>query len=215
MQLPLLCSLLLTGVLIRIPSLALTSASSAATLVAVARTVLGVVVLCNFPLQIFPSRVSLLSLIDALSSESRGTPAGLPLRTPSMWVETTAAAEPTAYASPASESLASSDAGSSAGSASFGLFVGERRDVRVTILFLAFTGGVALIVSDLGVVVSVIGSTAATLISYVAPPAAHLLLVRRDERAAGGKDSSTALGALAALMLLLGVSILPSKLFCV
>ena len=82
-------------------------------LVAVARTILGVVVLCNFPLQIFPSRVSLLSLIDALSPKSHGAPAGLPLRTPSMWVETAAThtqvetAATHAHVSPASESMAS------------------------------------------------------------------------------------------------------------
>ena len=58
---------------------------------------------------------------------------------------------------------------------------------------------------------AVIGSTGATMIALVCPPAAHLLLKRR------GKDAVAApllLDILAATMLVLGLAIVPSKLFC-
>lgn len=47
--------------------------------VSVARTVLGVVVLCNYPLQMFPSRVSTLSLVAACIKTAGADYAAMPV----------------------------------------------------------------------------------------------------------------------------------------
>ncbi|EOD26145.1 hypothetical protein EMIHUDRAFT_237062 [Emiliania huxleyi CCMP1516] len=111
--------------------------------VSAARTVLGIVVLCNYPLQIF----------------IRLDPAG------------------------------------------FGFI---HCSITVGVLFL--TGFTAFSVTDLGAIVSLVGSTGATMIALIAPAAAHLLLTR-SEPWDGVKYA-------AAGMLILGLLILPSKLFC-
>jgi len=72
------------------------------------------------------------------------------------------------------------------------------------VLFL--TGFTAFSVTDLGAIVSLVGSTGATMIALLAPAAAHLLLTR-SEPWDGVKYA-------AAGMLILGLLILPSKLFC-
>ena len=91
------------------------------------------------------------------------------------------------------------------------LFIQRPTERRLTVLFLAITGGTALVVSDLGAVVAVIGSTGATMIALVCPPSAYLLLGR------GAKDAAPRnllLDVLAAMMLVVGLAIVPSKLFC-
>jgi len=143
-------------------------------LVAALRAILGVVVLCNFPLQIFASRASTVSLLDACCPT--------PLLAP-----------------PPANHLATS-----------GLFLNTSRDVRITIASLAVTGSAAFFVTDLGQVVSLVGSTGATVISLITPAAAYLMLVRPQN----GETFCTLLRSGAVLMGLMGVTILPSKLFC-
>ena len=135
------------------------------------------------PLNIFPSRVSTLSLMEACSRA----------RDP--------AAAAAAAATEDSASVVSTPR----------LFIHRPTERRLTVLFLAITGGTALVVSDLGAVVAVIGSTGATMIALVCPPAAYLLLGR------GAKDAAPRnllLDVLAAMMLVVGLAIVPSKLFC-
>tara|TARA_B100000795_G_scaffold158960_1_gene119463 strand:- start:121 stop:567 length:447 start_codon:yes stop_codon:yes gene_type:complete len=133
------------------------------------------------PLNIFPSRVSTLSLMEACS---RGR-------------------DPTAAA------VATEDSATVVSTPR--LFIQRPTERRLTVLFLAITGGTALVVSDLGAVVAVIGSTGATMIALVCPPSAYLLLGR------GAKDAAPRnllLDVLAAMMLVVGLAIVPSKLFC-
>ena len=153
-------------------------------LLSMARAVLGVVVLCNVPLNIFPSRVSTLSLMSAFSRSDAAAQAG--------------------------DVAASVQSAASGGAEHARLFISTAKKRCLTALFLVLTGGTALLVNDLGVVVVVIGSTGATLIALVCPPAAYLLLARRGEKAA----SHWVLHILAAAMLLIGLFIVPSKLFC-
>ncbi|EOD05468.1 hypothetical protein EMIHUDRAFT_97347 [Emiliania huxleyi CCMP1516] len=77
---------------------------------------------------------------------------------------------------------------------------------RITVGVLFLTGFTAFSVTDLGAIVSLVGSTGATMIALIAPAAAHLLLTR-SEPWDGVKYA-------AAGMLILGLLILPSKLFC-
>ena len=173
-------------------------------LLSVARAVLGVVMLCNVPLHtlhpspactphllhpspwkvplnIFPSRVSTLSLMEACSR----------------------------VRDPAAAAMASEDSASVVTTPR--LFIQRPTERRLTVLFLAITGGTALVVSDLGAVVAVIGSTGATMIALVCPPWAYLLLKRG---AKGAAPRNLLLDVLAAMMLVVGLAILPSKLFC-
>jgi amino acid permease len=135
--------------------------------VAAARTVLGIVVLCNFPLQMFPARKSFVSLLDSC----RRAP-------PSFGMD-----QPTA------------------------LFLTSQREVYVTGVFLLFTCATASLVSDLGAVVSLIGSTGATLIALITPGGAYCLL----SWTARGKQLQR--GA-AMLLAALGFLVLPSHFFC-
>ena len=167
-------------------------------LIAMARAVLGVVVLCNVPLNIFPSRVSTLSLLETCS---RG-------RLPS--AADIAAADGRADAA--------DGRGAAAADGAPRLFVSGGTESALTALFLFLTGGTALVVNDLGVVVALIGSTGATLLALVCPAAAHLLLARRAPPPGPNgcelPSSQWLLRALAAAMLGLGIAIVPSKLFC-
>ena len=151
-------------------------------LVSAARCVLGVVVLCNFPLQMYPCRVSGLSLIAACTAR------------------------------PIQKAAVDNS-----------LFISDALEICVCAAFLLATGGTALIVTDLGQVVAVIGSTGSTIVSLICPAAAFLLLSRANESAAlplQQQESSPrahaqpALQAAAFLMLGLGLAVLPSSLFC-
>lgn len=137
-------------------------------LVSTARTILGVVVLCNYPLQMFPSRVSTLSFLDACGYRPGA----------------------------ASKSPASADGS---------LFIHGALELRITAIFLLVTSATALFVTDLGSVVALIGSTGSTAVVLLCPAAAHLLLAR---------DAALWLRIFATLMLLLGLALLPSSLFC-
>ena len=79
--------------------------------------------------------------------------------------------------------------------------------VRITAFFLVAINCTALLVTDLGSVVTLIGSTGSTAVVLICPAAAHLLLTPDAE-------ASSVLRLLAALMLLLGIAILPSTIFC-
>ena len=174
-------------------------------LIAMARAVLGVVVLCNVPLNIFPSRVSTLSLLETCS---RG-------RLPS--AADIAAADGRADAADGRGAAADGRSAAAADGAPR-LFVSGGTESALTALFLFLTGGTALVVNDLGVVVALIGSTGATLLALVCPAAAYLLLARRAPPLGPNgcelPSSQWLLRALAAAMLGLGIAIVPSKLFC-
>lgn len=135
--------------------------------VAAARTVLGIVVLCNFPLQIFPARKSFVSLLDSCS--------------------------PAAVLSGNEPHPA--------------LFLTSPREVYVTCAFLLATCAIASLVTDLGAVVSLIGSTGATLIALITPGGAYCLLSWST------KGKRVQRGA-AMLLAALGFVVLPSHFFC-
>uniref|UniRef100_A0A7S3REI2 Amino acid transporter transmembrane domain-containing protein n=1 Tax=Emiliania huxleyi TaxID=2903 RepID=A0A7S3REI2_EMIHU len=154
--------------------------------VSAARTVLGIVVLCNYPLQMFPTRVSMLSIYELLVPPT--DPEALRLSQPYFEYEHR-------------ESQAHRK-GVGRGS----LFLQSHREIGITVGVLFLTGFTAFSVTDLGAIVSLVGSTGATMIALIAPAAAHLLLTR-SEPWDGVKYA-------AAGMLILGLLILPSKLFC-
>jgi len=141
-------------------------------LVAACRLVLGCVVLCNFPLQMFAARASTVSLLGGcISSADDGE-------------------EPS------------------------GLFIRSAPGVRITVGFLVATALAAWTVTDLGMVVSIVGSTGATVVSLITPSACYLLLTRHDDEGRTSLCTAATLRMGAWVMGLLGASIMPSKLFC-
>jgi Transmembrane amino acid transporter protein. len=140
--------------------------------VVASRCVLGLVVLCNYPLQAFLTRASVASLLDSLGGA----------------------------AAPAD------DDGEGA------LFTRSARDVRIALAFVAATGAVALFVTELGAIVSLVGSTASALIGLVTPAVAHLLLARRE--AGGATPWASPLSGASLVLLAVGAAVLPSHLFC-
>ena len=79
--------------------------------------------------------------------------------------------------------------------------------MRITAFFLVAIAITALVVTDLGAVVTLIGSTGSTAVVLICPAAAHLLLTPDAE-------ASGVMRLLAVLMLMLGLAILPSTVFC-
>jgi len=74
----------------------------------------------------------------------------------------------------------------------------------ITTLFLLCTGGIAMVVSDLGLVLSVVGATGSTIVSYILPGASYFLLFpERPSRWVGF------------LILCLGLIIMPLSLFLI
>ena len=187
-------------------------------LLSVARAVLGVVMLCNVPLDLSHPLTAAPHLLQPLTyctltyctPSSAATPSlcQVPLNifpsrvsTLSLMEACSRARDPTSAAPEDSTSTVTAPH----------LFIQQPMERRLTVLFLAITGGTALVVNDLGAAVAVIGSTGATMIALVCPPAAYLLLGR------GGKDAAPRyllLDVLAAVMLVVGLAIVPSKLFC-
>ena len=165
--------------------------------VSTARCVLGVVVLCNYPLQLFPCRVSALSLMRATCGARDAKAA---LRASSASYATWAPPKP------ATE-----------------LFINEGREVRLTYAFHLATGAIALLVTDLGTVVAVVGSTGSAIVSLVCPALAYAILLRRRNKVDGGQKAgadgtgvgSTLFMSFAALLMLgLGAAVMPSSSFC-
>ena len=129
--------------------------------------------LCNYPLQAFPTRASVASLLDSLGGA----------------------------AAPADD-----------GDGDGALFTRSARDVRIALAFVAATGAVALFVTELGAIVSLVGSTASALIGLVTPAVAHLLLARRE--AGGATPWASPLSGASLVLLAVGAAVLPSHLFC-
>ena len=154
------------------PSNIITAYPSSPPVVA-ARCVLGLVVLCNYPLQAFPTRASVASLLDSWGGA----------------------------AAPADD-----------GDGDGALFTRSARDVRIALAFVAATGAVALFVTELGAIVSLVGSTASALIGLVTPAVAHLLLARRE--AGGATPWASPLSGASLVLLAVGAAVLPSHLFC-
>jgi amino acid permease len=145
-------------------------------LVAAARVVLGVVVMCNYPLQVFPSRISLGSLLEGTLPAGRSLPAEVGATAPK----------------PALPSGLTS------------LFLISRREISLSAVLIATTGTISLCVTDLGTVVSVCGSSGATLMGLITPATTYLLLGQ------GGRVSRL----LSVLLLLAGISAVPTLLVC-
>ena len=105
-----------------------------------------------------------------------------------------------------------------------GLFISAAREVLVTTALLLATGTTALLVTDLGQIVAVVGSTGATIVSVICPAAAFLLLSRSrvssstlptEEQGTRWREAQPLhMQAAAMLMLGLGLAVLPSSLFC-
>ena len=104
------------------------------------------------------------------------------------------------------EAAARGDGGASSGLDDH-IFVGDARGLLVSTGFIAATTAVALAVTDLGAVVGLVGATGATIISLIAPAAAYLCLCRDSEHPC----SVRTLRVVATAMLLLGISIMASK----
>lgn len=74
----------------------------------------------------------------------------------------------------------------------------------ITTLFLACTGSIAFVISDLGLVLSVVGATGSTIVSYILPGASYFLLFpERPSRWVGF------------LILCIGCVIMPLSLFLI
>ena len=184
---------------------------------AAARSVLGVVVLCNYPLQIFPSRVSLASLYHSLQSCTPPHPppptaggGGAGVHPFNLFAPPPQGSR-NAGAVLARELRASSAEKAEAAS----IFVTSRLDKVLVGALLFVTTAIALCVNNLGVVVAVVGSSGATFIGLITPAAAHLLEQHASAHRLKPIDLQNLLVlALAALLLLVGLAVVPSLVFC-
>ena len=174
----------------RVPSNIINGYPTSSPIVSAARCILGVVVLCNYPLQLFPCRGSALSLLDACLKRS-----------------TQSSVLPGRDAADATTPMPSNGAG--------GIFINGAREVRVTCVFHLTTGMIALFVTDLGALVAVVGSTGSTVVALVCPALAYALLSRASASSLlFGEVTKSPLQAAAMLMLVLSAAVLPSSIFC-
>ena len=171
-------------------------------LVSVARAVLGIVVLCNFPLQIFPSRVSVSSLLESCSASPKPD---LPQAEAGylFWRKCVHGATPKFVPSPLPTAYAPKPMTSSRRT-----FISSPRERRVVVSLLITTATIALFVTDLGEVVSIIGASGATLMGVITPAATYLLLT------AGAESQLTMLRCLSAMLLIVGVAVVPTIGLC-
>ena len=136
-------------------------------LVAVARIAISLVVTFSYPLQSHPSRGCILSLIAAARrrhGRSTNTPA---VRAPAGAALVAQPSGPHGGGAPPTPASSSGDSGPSTS-----LHIG------VTTAFLLLSTAIALAVDDLGVVLSIVGATGSTIVSYILPGATYFLLCR-------------------------------------
>ncbi len=132
----------------------------ASRIVAIARLCISVVVTFSYPLQSHPSRASLISLMQAVVSSVERRRSG---------------------------ARASDGDGEAAGSAAkppmpWSLRHAFKLHVAVTAAFLLASTGIALAVDDLGIVLSMVGATGSSIVSFVLPGGCSYLLFRRRGR---------------------------------
>ncbi len=182
--------------------------------VAAARVGMTINVVTSYPLQLFFSRISLVSLLAACGLGQH------PACTRSCCPKSRSAARDRLWRArigPGSEGIArrgGSGAGGDSGALTAGtappggacgcgtIFLSEPLPVISAAIFIVTTTGIALIVDDLGVVVNLTGATGATLIGYVAPGIIFTLMAKdgggignRAARTAGTGTTGTGTGA--------------------
>ncbi len=160
----------------------------ASRIVAIARLCISVVVTFSYPLQSHPSRASLISLMQV-----RGPPPKSPLlllrhrRSRRVPPASPIQAVVSSVERRRSGARASDGDGEAAGSAakppmSWSLRHAFKLHVAVTAAFLLASTGIALAVDDLGIVLSMVGATGSSIVSFVLPGGCSYLLFRRRGR---------------------------------